>query len=217
MRLECESAHLSRNAARFMSDGACPEGCEHEQCGGDKVARVFLLLPHEKKRRPEPDILEPNTIDTIYVELSAEEVKALSCPPRAAAPHASLDRAPDVDLSRRSEETRRITLLVSIALVTASVGTLGYFARASVPAPETNTRTRFNIQTPTAAPESPPSESSPVGFANPFDKTEVFEFPAGTGKEAAQDAVAEILLKRAEERRYRRLRAPKTAPGQRGQ
>ena len=41
----------------------------------------------------------------------------------------------------------------------------------------------------------------PVRFANPFDKKEVFEFPAGTSRAEARQKVAELLLKRAQERR----------------
>jgi hypothetical protein len=40
----------------------------------------------------------------------------------------------------------------------------------------------------------------PVRVRNPFDKEEVFEFPAGTSAQAARDAVAEMLLARARER-----------------
>jgi hypothetical protein len=160
---------------------------------------------------PSPAILDTSTIDTISVELSAEEMRALSLAPPAACRHASLERGPDVGSSRRSGVTRRTTLVLGIALVIASVGTLGYLARASVPAPVTITRTSFNIPTPPAAPEPAPSASPSVRFANPFDRTEFFEFPAGTSKEAAQAAVAEILLNRAKERRYRRLSGPRTA------
>jgi hypothetical protein len=44
--------------------------------------------------------------------------------------------------------------------------------------------------------EQPP----PVQVRNPFDKKEVFEFPAGTTLEAAHAAVADTLLARARER-----------------
>ncbi len=40
----------------------------------------------------------------------------------------------------------------------------------------------------------------PVRFRNPFDAGEVFEFPAGTSRIDARDAVAELLLQRARER-----------------
>jgi hypothetical protein len=41
----------------------------------------------------------------------------------------------------------------------------------------------------------------PVRFANPFDPSEVFEFPSGTSVTQAQQAVAEVLLQRAHERK----------------
>jgi hypothetical protein len=43
-------------------------------------------------------------------------------------------------------------------------------------------------------------QAPPVRFANPFDKAEVFEFPAGTTRREARAAVAEILRQRAIER-----------------
>jgi hypothetical protein len=39
-----------------------------------------------------------------------------------------------------------------------------------------------------------------VRIQNPFDKTEIFEFPSGTSKATAREAVADILLKRGQER-----------------
>jgi hypothetical protein len=58
-----------------------------------------------------------------------------------------------------------------------------------------------------AAPAEPPPP--PVKFANPFDRSEVFEFPAGTSPAEARRKVAELLLARAQERRHqpRRLAA----------
>jgi len=44
------------------------------------------------------------------------------------------------------------------------------------------------------------SQASPTRFANPFDASEIFEFPAGTTQDAARDSVAEILFERARER-----------------
>jgi hypothetical protein len=52
-------------------------------------------------------------------------------------------------------------------------------------------------------------EGTPVRFVNPFDKGEVFEFPPGTTRDEARDAVAEILRARATERQ-RPATAPKT-------
>jgi hypothetical protein len=41
------------------------------------------------------------------------------------------------------------------------------------------------------------AEAKPVQFTNPFDVKEVFEFSPGTTQDAAREAVAEILMKRA--------------------
>lgn len=41
----------------------------------------------------------------------------------------------------------------------------------------------------------------PTRFTNPFDASEVFEFPPGTPENAARESVAEMLLERARERR----------------
>jgi hypothetical protein len=41
----------------------------------------------------------------------------------------------------------------------------------------------------------------PVKFANPFDRSEVFEFPPGTTRDEAREQVAQILMDRALERR----------------
>jgi hypothetical protein len=193
---------LVRNAANMNNAVAirwrgCPYRCHTRRNVGPGLA-----------------ILDANTIDTIHIELSAEEVKALTLAPPAASRNASVDRAPDVGSSRRPGGTRRATVFLVIALVTASVGTLGYLATASVPAPRSSTRTSFAIPTPTiVVPEVAPSESPAVRFANPFDRTEFFEFPAGISQDAELVAVAEILLERAKERHYRRLSGPKSAAG----
>jgi hypothetical protein len=43
-------------------------------------------------------------------------------------------------------------------------------------------------------------EDSPMRFTNPFDPSEVFEFPAGTSEDDARESVAQILFERARER-----------------
>ena len=50
------------------------------------------------------------------------------------------------------------------------------------------------------APASPATQDAPVRFKNPFDASEVFEFPAGTSRAEMRDAVAELLSQRALER-----------------
>jgi hypothetical protein len=60
-----------------------------------------------------------------------------------------------------------------------------------------------SVPPPTVTPEPPPPApppSEPVRFVNPFDATEVFEFPHGTSKTEAREAVASLLIQRARER-----------------
>jgi hypothetical protein len=62
---------------------------------------------------------------------------------------------------------------------------------------------------PAAAPATPePSQpavaaAQPLRFKNPFDKSEVFEFPAGTTLEEARASVADVLRQRAQDRHIR--------------
>jgi len=49
----------------------------------------------------------------------------------------------------------------------------------------------------------PATPNLPVTFANPFDRSEIFEFPPDTTREKARDTVAQILTERARERQNR--------------
>jgi hypothetical protein len=64
------------------------------------------------------------------------------------------------------------------------------------------------VEIPAEAPPEPPV----VRVKNPFDDSEVFEFPPGTPPNVARDKVADILMARAMERQKylaKRTRAPK--------
>jgi hypothetical protein len=56
------------------------------------------------------------------------------------------------------------------------------------------------ITAPSDAERSAKSPDSPARFSNPFDASEVFEFPPGTSDEQARQSVATILLQRARDR-----------------
>jgi hypothetical protein len=51
-------------------------------------------------------------------------------------------------------------------------------------------------------------DAAPVRFANPFDSTEMFEFPTGTRQKDAHAAVADLLTNRARERQGALARRP---------
>jgi len=64
---------------------------------------------------------------------------------------------------------------------------------AAAPAPTTV------VTAPPISSPSPPA-TEPMRFKNPFDRSEVFEFPPGTTPAAARQAVAELLMERARDR-----------------
>jgi hypothetical protein len=58
----------------------------------------------------------------------------------------------------------------------------------------------------------PEVQNLPTRFTNPFDTSEVFEFPPGTTQDAARESVAETLIERARERRSQ-IRSVKRVQG----
>jgi hypothetical protein len=60
--------------------------------------------------------------------------------------------------------------------------------------------------TPTQVAPAKAETSSPTRFTNPFDTSEVFEFPPGTPEDTARASVADVLLERARERRAQTVR-----------
>jgi hypothetical protein len=88
-----------------------------------------------------------------------------------------------------------LSVVASAVLLSGSVVYLATSREQPVHAPVKTSPPPAVVETlPTFANETP------VRFQNPFDATEVFEFPSGTTETEARDAVAELLLKRALER-----------------
>jgi hypothetical protein len=113
---------------------------------------------------------------------------------------------------RPAMSTPRLALLLSsVAVASALVTAVTYFAmtRPGRPGPVATSVVSIPPAPVTVAPPPPPAPlpapelstpPEPVQFVNPFDRKEVFEFPAGTSKAEARDAVAELLYERAQER-----------------
>ena len=184
---------VNRLTFRQLKPDLCPMEVVHPAAqvnnGVTKKWPVQEFATRTTATDPSPTVLDPNDTQTISVELSAEDMRAISQPPPVSSSPAGVYRAP---------------LLVTLTLVTACLGVIGYVARASVGPVETDTAASTNVPARAPVPEPAAPAGPPVRFVNPFDRREVFEFPAGTDKQAAHDAVAEILLKRAAERRSRR-------------
>jgi hypothetical protein len=92
-------------------------------------------------------------------------------------------------------------IAIALSLTVAAIGAgyalyscVGPFdaGRASLPRADQSARVELAMQT------EPVGE--PVRVANPFDASEVFEFPAGTSEADANEAVAGFLIERATRR-----------------
>lgn len=139
--------------------------------------------------------------DTIELELSAEQVLALSRADTAIQsnplPVTSAEKSlPDVP---RDQRGARAAVALGIAAASVLLGGLAYLAttRARPVHVGANTVARSAAR---ETPAPPSADIAPVRFINPFDATEVFEFPTGTTETQARHAVADLLLQRARDR-----------------
>lgn len=97
-------------------------------------------------------------------------------------------------------------LVIVVAIASLSTARLTTAPKSS---PPPQTPKLVAAAAPAAAPATPePSQpavaaAQPLRFKNPFDKSEVFEFPAGTTLEEARASVADVLRQRAQDRHIR--------------
>jgi hypothetical protein len=146
--------------------------------------------------------------DTIELMLSPEEIAVLS---QAAAENtdaaepvaASEQPAQATKPPRRHWPAGGVAAIVGVTVVLGTLVALGAIAQRSAehkhlavapPAPPP-------VIAPTVAQQPPPPPGGePVRFKNPFDHSEVFEFPPGTSQAEMRQAVAELLMERARDR-----------------
>lgn len=132
----------------------------------------------------------------------ASETQASALPADVVAPiqSAGTANAPLPSVKHRASNQR--TFVTFGGLAAAAIAAIGVHHGYSTPAGLTRSSLTSEPRAATAAvaDESTATEPPPVQFTNPFDPSEVFEFPAGTSHAEARDAVAELLLKRAMER-----------------
>ncbi len=135
--------------------------------------------------------------ESFEVELTQQELRTLceQQATRTAAPAQALNSRPSSRL-----------MVLSGATAAGVMGLLVYLASPSEPPPGV-------AAAPVAAPAMATAtsvvparldEGPPVRYRNPFDRSEVFEFPAGTTRAQAHDAVADVLLERARGRIHSR-------------
>jgi hypothetical protein len=156
----------------------CAIGAEGRECPHIEQAQVFRRMRGQKRAD-----------DTVEMEISAVDLQELS---RAAA-----EDVPAPKRMNRPSLWRAAAAAAAVSVVISSGATYLAIAGAQPSRPA-----ELDLAAPLAAvrPDAPPLAEAQVRFANPFDASEVFEFPPGTPESDARDAVAELLLKRARDR-----------------
>jgi hypothetical protein len=124
--------------------------------------------------------------DMLALSRAAEEEPGDTCPRKSALPATGSSCR---ELSLRS---RTWPPVLAFSLLTIAIG-----VALGVAVDRISTVTTEVPSVTTGAAES---QESPVRFGNPFDASEVFEFPPGTSDDQARQSVAAILLQRAHDR-----------------
>lgn len=133
--------------------------------------------------------------DTVEIALTAEDTLALSQAAeerQAVAIHGKLASAAGTYLRQQYLRPDRWRLVLPSSLLGMAIG-----VALGVAADRIHT---VRIETPPGATLPAESREPPVRFRNPFDASEVFEFPPGTSDDSARESVAAMLLQRARDR-----------------
>jgi hypothetical protein len=160
--------------------------------------------------------------DTIDLELTESEIRGLSQAalieestrsplPESNGPTSQVLRQAEVP-KIHAPPKRRLRLTVVLSIATAALALLmavPYLAATRTQQPVHAAAASVSIPTASEMPAPPTIEGVPVRFSNPFDATEVFEFPPGTSRAEARDAVADLLSSRARDRRSVWVKAPR--------
>jgi hypothetical protein len=146
--------------------------------------------------------------DTIELSLTPECALALS--QAAEEKHAEASPAPPPAHSpamqiwnpghQRVAQLSRWALVLAASVLGIAIGIALGLAMHPVPHLRT-TSIKVPISTPSPVTPSAESRQPTVRFRNPFDRSEVFEFPPGTSAEEARQSAAAVLLQRARDRR----------------
>ena len=146
--------------------------------------------------------------DTIELDLTGEEELALSRAAEAARATARPDESgPVLSVPEYNCPFRPTARIDFVCNVIFAVAVPGIAVALLWPAPDRHPPAPAPVVA-SAAPHAEVSAAgpaephgAPVRIKNAFDATEVFEFPPGTTESASRDAVAELLLSRASDRR----------------
>ena len=97
-------------------------------------------------------------------------------------------------------------IILQIAVATLASGAIAYVATNPQQLARTAAASPAHAVVPKTSAQ-PPLQTEPVTFTNPFDATEVFQFPSGTSETEARQSVAELLMQRAHDRKDVSFRA----------
>ena len=179
-------------ASLTKSSGACNTMTEEEESvpASNGVERLEAVAGSHVRHA---------TDDTIELPLTEEDMLALSRAAEKEHTETSLHESALItagafvrDLIVRSR-TRRWPLVLAFSVFGIAIGVV----LGVVVADRISTET---ISEPPSATNSAESLYPPVRFGNPFDASEVFEFPPGTSVDQARESVAAMLLQRARDR-----------------
>jgi hypothetical protein len=167
--------------------------------GTDEAAEEFELSAQDLLALSRPGAIQGPTPDAAQSDAAA--------PVEGPASSQAQTASKDVETPSRDGRAaaRRIGLSVSVVVAVVVTGVVLYLYWR----PEGAVRSVMGTAPQAAAPPTLSSptlatEQGPVRFANPFDRTEVFEFPAGTSETEAREAAVEVLMERARDRQSQR-------------
>jgi hypothetical protein len=178
-----------------------------------RLAGELSVAAHPTEPKPTPaeaapvaDTAKPTPAEAVPVVGNAKLSPAKAAPVVKSSKLSTAKAAPVVKSSYTGNATRinrwplaRIAGLLSIAAAVIALGSAAHRAiDRNSPAPAIAIKASGSAAP--AAPQPTESDSQPVRFKNPFDRSEVFEFPPGTSDAEARQSVANLLLQRAHER-----------------
>lgn len=154
--------------------------------GSDAAARASIYPVAMKIQTGTAQRKTVTDSTTIEVMLSSGQMRALATGSRIGA-----------------TQQRKVRIIIgsAIAAVLVVLGGVAHLAAKQRPVAPVAAQAAKPTSSP---PPAPAEEATPVGetvlFKNPFDRSEVFEFPPGTTQVEARDAVSKMLLERAQGR-----------------
>jgi hypothetical protein len=144
--------------------------------------------------------------DTVELQLTPEQMRALSQAAESAeqfvpdsAPQPLFEVSPAARVRRWHQTPVAIAKVAGIVIAYAAFAWWSAAQFAAQPKPPVMAVARPSVVVPAPASVAPSSQPT-VKVINPFDKSEVFEFPAGSTYAENRDKVAQMLLERARER-----------------